>query len=98
MIVVFFIAVAQALTIVLTIRREKDVKELREFVDRQRLHNVKLTAWLAGNKSAARQRPKKSKRETTGEPATRESKATLRLSNSVPNPCALVDARTSEQR
>jgi len=49
------IAVAQALTILLTIGRERDirelrelVKELREHVDEQRLRIVELRAWLAG--------------------------------------------------
>lgn len=68
-IVVFFIAVAQALTILLTIRREKDVKELHEFVHQQRLHNVELRAWLAGNRSAARHRLNKTKREISEPPA-----------------------------
>jgi len=76
LILVFCIAIAQALTILLTIRRERDVKELREFVDHQRLHNVKLTAWLAGNRSAASHRLKKPKREksATGEPKANNNK------------------------
>ena len=52
---VIAIAVAQALTILLTIGREKDIKELRELVnelrehvDEQRLRIVELRAWLAG--------------------------------------------------
>ena len=52
---VIAIAVAQVLTILLTIGRERDVKELRELVkelrelvDQQRLRIVELRAWLAG--------------------------------------------------
>jgi hypothetical protein len=53
------IAVAQALTILLTIGRERDIKELRELVnelrehvDEQRLRIVELRAWLAGRNAA----------------------------------------------
>jgi hypothetical protein len=49
---VFGLAVAQALTILLTIRRERDIDDLRELVDQQRLRLVELTAWLAGRNSA----------------------------------------------
>ena len=45
---VIAIAVAQALTILLTIGRERDIKELRELVNEQRLRIVELRAWLAG--------------------------------------------------
>ncbi len=48
---VFGLAVAQALTILLTIRRERDIDNLRELVDQQRLRIVELTAWLAGRNS-----------------------------------------------
>ena len=66
-IAVIGIAVAQALTILLTIRRERDVKELRELVDEQRLHIVQLRAWLAGRNSVQRSLIK-SEREPVGEP------------------------------
>jgi len=53
------IAVAQALTILLTLGRERDikqlrelVKELREVVDEQRLRIVELRAWLAGRNAS----------------------------------------------
>jgi hypothetical protein len=48
---VFGLAVVQALMIILTLRRERDVEELRELVDQQRLRLVELTAWLAGRNS-----------------------------------------------
>ena len=46
-IVVFLIAIAQALTILLTIRQERHIKELGRLVDAQRLQIVELKAWLA---------------------------------------------------
>lgn len=53
------IAIAQALTIVLTIGRERDIRELRklvnelrERVDEQRLRIIELRAWLAGRNAA----------------------------------------------
>ena len=58
-IVVFLIAIAQALTILLTIRQERDIKELRRLVDGQRLQIVELKAWLAQPRFA------KSEREPT---------------------------------
>lgn len=45
------LAVVQALTILLTVRRERDIADLRELVDQQRLRLVELTAWLAGRNS-----------------------------------------------
>ena len=63
------IAVAQALTILLTIRRERDVSELRELVDEQRLRIAELKAWLAGRDAAQSRLPK-----PEGEPV-REPKA-----------------------
>jgi hypothetical protein len=59
---VFLIALAQGLTILLTIRRERDLKELAGLVDEQRLYMVELTAWLAG-RNAAQPRRLKSERE-----------------------------------
>jgi len=56
---VIAIAVAQILTVLLTIGRERDIKklrelvsELREVVDEQRLKIVELKAWLAGRNAA----------------------------------------------
>jgi hypothetical protein len=55
-IAVIAIAVAQALTILLSIGREREIKKLRELVDEQRLHIVKLSAWLAGRNAQPPQR------------------------------------------
>jgi hypothetical protein len=69
---VIAIAVAQALTILLTIGRERDIKELRELVnelrehvDEQRLRIVELRAWLAGRNAVQPSRIT-SEREPTG--------------------------------
>jgi hypothetical protein len=51
---VFGLAIVQALTILLTARRERDVKELRELVDEQRLRLAELRAWLAGRNASQR--------------------------------------------
>jgi hypothetical protein len=71
---VIAIAVAQLLTILLTIGRERDIKELRKHVDElrgllneQRLQIVELKAWLAGRNAAQLSRLK-SKREPISEP------------------------------
>jgi hypothetical protein len=55
-IAVFGLAIAQMLTIILTIRRERDVNELRELVEEQRLRLVELRAWLAGRNASQTRR------------------------------------------
>jgi hypothetical protein len=71
---VIAIAVAQALTILLTIGRERDIKELRELVnelrelvDEQRVRIVELRSWLAGRNAAQPSRIR-SEREPIREP------------------------------
>jgi hypothetical protein len=71
---VIAIAVAQALTILLTIGRERDIKELRELVDEQRARVVELRAWLAGRNAAQPSRIK-SEREPIREPIANNIKA-----------------------
>jgi hypothetical protein len=73
-IVILFIALAQALTILLTIRRERDIQELRKLADEQRLQIVELKAWLAG-RNAVRPRLTNPKRETGSEPRANNPKA-----------------------
>jgi hypothetical protein len=46
-IVVSLITLAQALTILLMIRRDRDIEELAKLVDEQRLQIAELKAWLA---------------------------------------------------
>jgi hypothetical protein len=72
-IVVFLIAIAQALTILLTIRREGDIRELDKLVKEQRLQVVELKAWLGG-RNAAQPRLTKSEREPTSEPIANNAK------------------------
>jgi hypothetical protein len=62
-IAVIAIAVAQALTVLLTIGRERDIKELRELVDEQRVHIVELRAWLMGRMQSDQPRRIKPDRE-----------------------------------
>ena len=73
-ITVIAIAVAQLLTILLTIGRERDIKELRKHVNElrgllneQRLRIVELRAWLAGRNAAQLSRIKP-EREPISEP------------------------------
>jgi hypothetical protein len=63
-IVVFLIAIAQVLTILFTIRRERDIMELGRLVDGQRLQIVELKAWLA-RRNTGQPRFAKSEREPT---------------------------------
>ena len=51
-IAVFGLAIAQILTIILTFRRERDVEDLRELVEEQRLRHAELRAWLAGRSAS----------------------------------------------
>jgi len=73
-IAVIAIAVAQALTILLSIGRQREIRKLRELVDEQRLHIVKLSAWLAGRNAALPPRIK-SEREPLREPIANNMKA-----------------------
>jgi hypothetical protein len=73
-IAVIAIAVAQVLTTIHAILREREINELRELVDEQRLHIVKLGAWLAGRNAAQPSRIK-SEREPIREPIANNLKA-----------------------
>ena len=72
-IVVFLIAIAQVLMILLTIRREEEIKELDRLVEEQRLQVVELKAWL-GRRNAAQPCLTKSEREPTSEPLGNNAK------------------------
>jgi hypothetical protein len=78
---VIAIAVAQLLTILLTIGRERDIKKLRnhvnelsELVDKQGVRIVELKAWLAGRYAAQPSRIR-SEREPIREPTDNNIKA-----------------------
>ena len=68
-IVAFPIAIAQALTILFTVRQEKDIKELSRLVDGQRLQIVELKAWLAQPRFAKSEREPTSLRAALSQPA-----------------------------
>jgi len=57
-IAIVLLAIAQALTIVLTLRREGDIRELGKIADEQRLQIAQLAAWLAGRSAGAPRRAK----------------------------------------
>jgi len=63
---VFGLAIVQALTILLTVRRERDLKELREIVHEQRLRLAQIRAWLASQNAS--QKRIASERENNLEP------------------------------
>src|SRR5450759_5441631 len=62
-IAVIAIAVVQALTILLTIGREREIKRLRELVAEQRILIVEIRAWLTGRMQSAKTRRIKPDRE-----------------------------------
>ena len=51
-IAIFGFAIAQVLMIILTVRRERDVKVLRELVEEQRRSLIELRAWVAGRNAS----------------------------------------------
>lgn len=66
---VFGLAIAQALTILLTIRREREVRDLRELIEEQRLRFAELRAWIAG-RDASQTRQPATERETRAQAIT----------------------------
>ena len=69
------LAVAQVLTILLTISRDREIKQLRELITEQRIHIAELRAWISGRmQSAQPRRIKKSDREPTPEPTVQPPK------------------------
>lgn len=67
-IAVIAIAVAQALTILLTIGREREIRRLRELVTEQQVQIAEIKAWLAGRIRSAQSPRIKPEREPTREP------------------------------
>jgi hypothetical protein len=72
-VIVIAIAIAQALTIFLVIHHDREINKLRKRVNEQRLHILKLTAWLTGRNIA--QPLTKSEREPIREPLADNMKA-----------------------
>jgi hypothetical protein len=72
---VIVLAVAQVLTILLTISRDREIKQLRELITEQRIHIAELRAWISGRmQSAQPRRIKKFDREPTPEPTVQPPK------------------------
>jgi uncharacterized coiled-coil protein SlyX len=69
-IAVVALAFAQALTILLTIGREREIKQLRELITEQRMLIAQMRAWMSGRMQSAQPRRIKADREPM-----RESKA-----------------------
>jgi hypothetical protein len=69
-IAVVALAFAQALTILLTIGREREIKQLRELITEQRILIAQMRAWMSGRMQSAQPRRIKADREPM-----RESKA-----------------------
>src|SRR3974390_3485935 len=63
-IIVVSVAIAQALTILLTFHRERDIKKLRNLVDEQGIQIAELKAQLA-RRNTRQSRPAKSEHEPT---------------------------------
>jgi len=57
-IAVMAIAVAQALTILLTIGREREIKKMRELITEQRIYIAEMRAWINGRMQSAQPRIK----------------------------------------
>jgi hypothetical protein len=99
-IAVIAIAVAQALTVLLTIGRERDIKELRELVDEQRVHIVELRAWLMGRMQSDQPRRIKPDREPIADDMRVPEPAMTRVREPAITPKDLPDTirpRTTEE-
>src|SRR3984957_19883374 len=94
---VFGLALAQILTIILPSRRERDVEDLRELVEEQRLRHAELRAWLAGRSAS-----QSSRIASDGKPVP-DWTANLKVSESgmpmlEPKPCPRENDPASEAR
>jgi hypothetical protein len=98
-IAVFGFAIAQMLMILLTIRRERDVKELRAIVEDQRLRLVEMRAWLSGVRTS-QARPAASENKSEREPTAHVIESQSRITESAPpkdDPLLLAKTREWEQ-
>jgi hypothetical protein len=93
-IAVFLIAVAQVLTILLTFRRERDLKRLGELVDKQRLQIVELRAWLAGRNAA---QPRSTKAERDNGPMRQSNAGDIKVSEPAVTPKDSPESNTTEE-
>ena len=68
-IAVIVLAVAQVLTILLIIVRDREIKQVRELITEERIHIAELRAWISGRmQSGQPRRIKKADREPIPEP------------------------------
>lgn len=68
-IAVIVLAVAQVLTILLIIVRDREIKQVRELITEERIHIAELRAWISGRmQSGQPRRTKKPDREPIPEP------------------------------
>jgi hypothetical protein len=92
-IAVIAIAVAQALTILLTIRREREIRRLRELVAEQRILIVEIRAWLTGRMQRAQPTRIKPDREPTADDMRVPEPAIARVQEPAITPKDLPDTR-----
>ena len=92
-IAVIAIAVAQALTILLTIGREREIKRLRELVAEQRILIVEIRAWLTGRMQSAQPRRIKPDREPIADQMRVPAPAITRVREPAITPKDLPDTR-----
>jgi hypothetical protein len=92
-IAVIAIAVAQAVTILLTIGREREIKRLRELVAEQRILIVEIRAWLKGRMQSAQPRRIKPDREPIADDMRVPEPAITRVREPAITPKDLPDTR-----
>jgi hypothetical protein len=84
-IAVIVLAVAQVLTILLTIGRDREIKQLRELMTEQRIHIAELRAWISGRmQSGQPRRVKKPDREPISGPTVPGPPKDLRANTQQP--------------
>src|SRR3569832_300657 len=72
-IAVIVLALAQVLTILLIIVRDREIKQVRELITEERIHIAELRAWISGRmQSGQSRRIKKPDREPVPEPRLKE--------------------------
>ena len=85
-IAVMVLAVAQVLTIFLTIGRDREIKQLSELITEQRIHIAELRAWINGRmQSTQPRRIKKPDREPAPEPTVHEAAKQPPINTQHPN-------------
>jgi hypothetical protein len=82
---VVVLAIAQVLTLLLTVGRDREIKQLRELVTEQRIHIAELRAWISGRMQGAQpRRIKKLGRGPAPEPTVQGRPEELRADTQQP--------------